>query len=98
MSELLDLSKWTVREVCGLCSIDFANVPRERHHKVLRSQGGDDSARNLVALCKVCHDAVHGIPSNISGHSCETCPILRRRGCHFGEKVTNRPQKTPKPW
>lgn len=30
----------------------------ELHHLVHRSQGGDDTADNLVALCRDCHHAV----------------------------------------
>jgi 5-methylcytosine-specific restriction endonuclease McrA len=89
------IADYTVRETCGLC---HSNLPLESHHKVFRSQGGGDEPGNLVRLCKVCHDAVHGIPSSVQGHSCATCPILRRRGCHFGERVTGRELRTPKPW
>lgn len=31
------------------------------HHNVFRSQGGGDTADNLVWLCRPCHDARHGI-------------------------------------
>ena len=31
------------------------------HHRVFRSQGGDDAPENLVWLCGVCHDEAHGI-------------------------------------
>ena len=33
------------------------------HHRVFRSQGGDDIPENLQWLCHVCHDAAHGIRS-----------------------------------
>lgn len=29
------------------------------HHIVFKSQGGDDTAENLVLLCKVCHRFMH---------------------------------------
>ena len=29
------------------------------HHKVFRSQGGNDTADNLLWLCYACHDDVH---------------------------------------
>ena len=89
------IEDYTVRETCGLC---HGNLPLESHHKVFRSPGGGDEPGNLVRLCKVCHDAVHGIPTSVHGHSCATCPILRRRGCHFGERVTGQEVRTPKPW
>ena len=31
------------------------------HHKIFRSQGGDDVDSNLQFLCSVCHHAEHGI-------------------------------------
>ncbi|MDP9159442.1 MAG: HNH endonuclease [Acidobacteriota bacterium] len=31
----------------------------EVHHKEFRSQGGDDSEKNLITLCGNCHGAVH---------------------------------------
>jgi 5-methylcytosine-specific restriction endonuclease McrA len=33
------------------------------HHKIFRSQGGDDIESNLVWLGRICHDAAHGIRS-----------------------------------
>jgi predicted restriction endonuclease len=33
------------------------------HHVQFRSQGGDDAAYNLLWLCRICHDAAHGIRS-----------------------------------
>jgi 5-methylcytosine-specific restriction endonuclease McrA len=31
----------------------------EVHHKRMRSQGGDDSELNLIALCSTCHMGAH---------------------------------------
>ena len=31
------------------------------HHKILRSQGGEDTPENLIILCGFCHSAEHGI-------------------------------------
>ncbi len=31
----------------------------EVHHKDFRSQAGEDSEENLIALCNACHAAVH---------------------------------------
>lgn len=30
------------------------------HHVVMRSLGGSDDAGNLIALCRDCHQSVHG--------------------------------------
>lgn len=30
------------------------------HHVVMRSLGGSDEASNLIALCRGCHESVHG--------------------------------------
>ncbi len=32
----------------------------EVHHVVMRSLGGKDDASNLIALCRDCHQSVHG--------------------------------------
>lgn len=32
----------------------------EAHHVVMRSLGGKDDQRNLIALCNSCHKSVHG--------------------------------------
>ena len=34
----------------------------EVHHQNFRSQGGNDSARNLITLCWACHSLVHRAP------------------------------------
>jgi 5-methylcytosine-specific restriction endonuclease McrA len=31
------------------------------HHKVFRSQGGDDRLENFEWLCQSCHDEAHGL-------------------------------------
>jgi hypothetical protein len=33
------------------------------HHRIFRSQGGDDVVGNLEWLCGECHDQAHGIRS-----------------------------------
>lgn len=33
------------------------------HHKIFRSQSGDDAPENLAWLCQICHDSAHGIRS-----------------------------------
>ena len=48
------------------------------HHIIYRSQGGEDSLANLVALCYAHHDMVHGhtfmIEGNANGRLTVTCP------------------------
>ena len=34
-------------------------VRLEVHHIIFRSKGGTDDEKNLIALCKECHDAIH---------------------------------------
>ena len=41
-------------ELCGQVAVDI-------HHKLKKSQGGTDDADNLIALCRKCHGAEHGI-------------------------------------
>lgn len=43
-------------EPCEICELRPGTDP---HHKVFRSQGGDDHATNLLWLCRYCHDGVH---------------------------------------
>lgn len=49
-SQVLERDKWCW--VCGLPNPDTAAV----HHRKLRSQGGEDSLTNLIALCHACHN------------------------------------------
>ncbi len=32
----------------------------DAHHLLKRSQGGKDEANNLIAVCRECHDEIHG--------------------------------------
>ena len=41
------------------CQCCGARLNLEVHHKEFRSQGGDDSEENLIALCAGCHALVH---------------------------------------
>lgn len=45
------------------CCADPLTAGWECHHRKLRSRGGQDSAANLVALCRLCHRRVHGRPA-----------------------------------
>jgi len=38
--------------LCGASSVDL-------HHIVFKSHGGIDDERNLVCLCRKCHETVH---------------------------------------
>jgi 5-methylcytosine-specific restriction endonuclease McrA len=42
---------------CRACS---SKQGLEVHHVVMRSLGGKDEAGNLIALCRGCHESVHG--------------------------------------
>lgn len=86
---------WLPTPKCTLCP---ATTGLERHHKQFRSQGGTDEEGNLALLCRVCHGAVHGLRIIQDGFGCDTCPVLARDGCYFGERVLGRPQRTPHPW
>lgn len=41
---------------CGSNQLD-----RAPHHKIFKSQGGEDTEENLVTLCVKCHGLAHGI-------------------------------------
>lgn len=43
-------------EPCSLCE---RRTGVHVHHKVFRSQGGNDEASNCLWLCAVCHDDIH---------------------------------------
>lgn len=42
---------------CQYCGKKHTRL--EVHHIIYRSKGGTDDEKNLIALCKKCHDAVH---------------------------------------
>ncbi len=48
------------------------------HHRRMRSQGGLDTASNLLAVCERCHNAIHANPSE----AYELGHLLR-----YGDKV-----------
>jgi 5-methylcytosine-specific restriction endonuclease McrA len=43
-------------EPCDICELRPGS---QVHHKVFRSQGGNDEAANLLWVCHLCHDDVH---------------------------------------
>lgn len=45
------------RHRCRACSSSHG---LDVHHVVMRSLGGSDDVTNLIALCRDCHQSVHG--------------------------------------
>jgi len=90
--KLSDLDNWTTEPVCFLCHRRAAH----KHHKIYRSRGGSDDSGNLVLLCIMCHNAVHGIRSVIDGQTCKDCPVFER--CYFGQVVEKQIPTVPEPW
>jgi 5-methylcytosine-specific restriction endonuclease McrA len=41
---------------CEVCELRPGS---QVHHKVFRSQGGNDEAGNLLWVCHLCHDDIH---------------------------------------
>jgi len=50
---------WRDSFLCQECG-SYTEAPP--HHIIFLSQGGDDTAENLITLCHKCHAAAHGIP------------------------------------
>jgi 5-methylcytosine-specific restriction endonuclease McrA len=53
MKRVLERDNWRCQK-CG--SLENPQI----HHKIKRSQQGDDALENLVTLCAYCHMAEHG--------------------------------------
>ena len=53
MKKVLERDNWRCRKCGSLKNLQI-------HHKVRRSQQGNDSLENLVTLCAYCHMAEHG--------------------------------------
>jgi hypothetical protein len=71
----------------GLCEWCGWRPASEVHHRKRRSQGGLDTAANLIALCFVCHGDAHANPQwafdvglMVSGHSPDPESHLTRDG------------------
>lgn len=47
-----------MNEPCEACEL---RPGTDAHHVTFRSQGGDDTADNLIWLCRLCHNERHGI-------------------------------------
>lgn len=48
---------------CAICNESIEHI----HHIVPRSKGGSDNIKNLIGLCKHCHDMVHKDESLLKG-------------------------------
>lgn len=53
---------------CDLCGEPASPSRWECHHRKLKSQGGPDSAVNLITLHRFCHSHVHLHPKWSYGH------------------------------
>lgn len=52
---VLDRDSYT----CKYCKNKAKNTRLEVHHIIFRSNGGGDDEKNLICLCKTCHDKLH---------------------------------------
>lgn len=66
MREYWKIRRWVLDRSEGRCEAKFSNLCRGRasqaHHVLPRSQGGDDTPGNLLAVCVACHAAIHDFP------------------------------------
>ena len=60
-------SRYTTAAVVDACGICSSHVRLEVHHIVHQTDGGSDSAGNLVCLCATCHDDHHAGRLQIRG-------------------------------
>lgn len=49
------------RGLCEACGAALRGTP-DLHHRKLRSRGGDNSAENLIAVHRTCHEWIHRHP------------------------------------
>lgn len=42
----------------GPCLVCGAAAPNELHHVLPRDRGGEDKAKNIAPLCRICHDKI----------------------------------------
>jgi 5-methylcytosine-specific restriction endonuclease McrA len=54
---------------CRACSSSHG---LDVHHVIMRSLGGSDEAQNLIALCRDCHQSVHGHVLILHGQTAHT--------------------------
>ena len=57
------------KHVCRACGSKHG---LDVHHVVMRSLGGSDEAENLIALCRDCHQSVHGHVLVLHGSTAKT--------------------------
>lgn len=48
----------------GWCELHCGRRAEHQHHRRLRSQGGQHTLANLVALCGRCHTKIHANPAH----------------------------------
>jgi hypothetical protein len=64
LSPVLRREVWERDEgLCQRCAGGVSLESCECHHRKLRSQGGQDTAQNLITLCSPCHGSVHDQPT-----------------------------------
>ena len=72
----------------GYCPVCKENLAISPHHVKPRAEGGTDSPRNIVKLCKRCHDIIEEIYSQTGiRYSSKLIKLVRLRF-----EFTNRPQ------
>ena len=79
--QLTDVLQERCNGFCEYCGTALHN-DWARHHRLLRSQGGQDHVENLLALHHGCHQIIHSNPA-----------ISYRNG--WMVKSTNNPAETP---
>lgn len=62
---------------CRSCG---SRVHLHHHHLRFRSKGGADTSANLLLLCAVCHDDLHGYRLGITGTDANKVLRFVRRG------------------
>lgn len=61
--ELAAITPAVLARAGHFCEIGRCNGPLGIHHRLRRSQGGQNTMENLMALCNRCHQLVHENPS-----------------------------------
>lgn len=55
-----ELRRRVLKRDGGVCRVCLRAKAFEIHHVLFRSLGGKDEARNLIAVCRTCHEDIHG--------------------------------------
>ena len=53
------LKRFRLEHLGEPCDFDCGRFGTDAHHRVFRSQGGNDEESNLIWLCRPCHDGIH---------------------------------------